>query len=630
MCRAPMLNEWLSSLDAGSLATVAVVLFGFAAIGLGSIVAGFARIEFASPAFRLFVCAAIGVDALALLVLLAGLAGVVGPVSVWSALGTFAALGVWRERDSIVGSSLAVLRGDPLWVGLFVALAIFYVGSTDLLPGGWDSLTYQVAVPYRWMEIGRPDVLFDLPYSAFPALPQLLLWPLVTIGGITAPRLLQWLAYMFVFAGLHAILRRQVPKLPAMSLTLAFALAPVCLVMVKDMYAEPWILVQIIGALALLVGRRDGSERRGPVMGLLGLFAGAACAVKLTGLSTAAVLLMLGALHAGGASLAGLARFAIVASVFAVPFYLRAWVQTGNPLYPFFASWFTSDEATLEMSRLHHKMGDRYGFHGWSAFFKVPILAAYHKVSAFDRVIVGWQFVAAIALAVVAAIPRFRGPHGRLALHCAIGAALMYVFWFFTAQQTRFLLPLSLILTVAAGGGLAGLANVHARVPPIVAGALLVLTAVIAVNDSSFVHYRAAWTDAWRKQPSRPVAAMAGQGYTKAVRALLKETPPDARVLLMFERRGLYIPRRHEIGTPFFQAARFTPPPKTADELLAQIVADGFDYVLLSPGDKNPDAVPGYGKRQKPVIRQLQTLTERGALEQVWAGDGYRLLRVTE
>ena len=57
------------------------------------------------------------------------------------------------------------------------------------------------------------------------------------------------------------------------------------------------------------------------------------------------------------------------------------------------------------------------------------------------------------------------------------------------------------------------------------------------------------------------------------------KTPRSSRILLIFEKRGLYIPRRHEIADPGFQEKYFRNFPASTADFLHEI--KDFDYILV-------------------------------------------------
>jgi len=112
-----------------------------------------------------------------------------------------------------------------------------------------------------------------------------------------------------------------------------------------------------------------------------------------------------------------------------------------------------------------------------------------------------------------------------------------------------------------------------------------------------------------------------GEGHLEAIEALLSRTPPDAKVLLLFEERTLYMPRRCSIGTPFFQSEWLTPPEK-AGGLAEAIRKGGFTHVLARSPENSPDLLPGHLQRAAAVLEEAGRMAKEGALKPVWGGPG--------
>jgi hypothetical protein len=68
-------------------------------------------------------------------------------------------------------------------------------------------------------------------------------------------------------------------------------------------------------------------------------------------------------------------------------------------------------------------------------------------------------------------------------------------------------------------------------------------------------------------------------------------SPPDARLVLLFEHRTMYVPRPAEIATPFFQAGGFTPPEAFADAecVIEALRRDGIRHVVMTRSPVGPD-----------------------------------------
>jgi hypothetical protein len=131
-----------------------------------------------------------------------------------------------------------------------------------------------------------------------------------------------------------------------------------------------------------------------------------------------------------------------------------------------------------------------------------------------------------------------------------------------------------------------------------------------------------------RKEPLRFAGFFQrDEDYIRLLEAVGK-TPPDSRVLLLFEKRGLYVPRRHEIGDPGFQEKYFKTIPENTDAFLKEI--KDFDYLLLGSEEKNVDLQEsGIEIRQKLHALTASALAE-GRLEIVLSGKSCYLLKVKQ
>lgn len=127
-----------------------------------------------------------------------------------------------------------------------------------------------------------------------------------------------------------------------------------------------------------------------------------------------------------------------------------------------------------------------------------------------------------------------------------------------SSQQARFILPLFFPVLFLAASGLAWL-------PVRWRNAAL---AVIAGGDASVVS-----AEVWKisTTPGAPCRcarqapadflrfADREKEYANLLDYIGRTLPEEAKVMLVFDRRGLYMPRRCVLGTPFFQEAFFTP-----------------------------------------------------------------------
>jgi hypothetical protein len=149
-------------------------------------------------------------------------------------------------------------------------------------------------------------------------------------------------------------------------------------------------------------------------------------------------LLGLGALALGG----------LVAS----PWYVRNWLRTGNPVFPFFLNIFGGRAPgwDLERSQLYEALFSLYG----NAMTPLDYLFSPVRLSLFAQPeepvyydgVLGIAFLFAVGLIVWALATRRLDREIGLALAVTSG---LFVFWLFSSQQLRYLLPATPALAVA-------------------------------------------------------------------------------------------------------------------------------------------------------------------------------------
>lgn len=628
------------------LAACAVVALFAAGFGLGRLIVGrvgAVRWPWAAAAVRL----TIGLNLLALLGMVLGLTGALaGGRSLWL-LAVAAAINLvdlrqaWeraREQDQAsarVKSAHRAVRGRKRSRGaraLAAVLVVFTLGPALCYPDGWDELTYHAELPRRWLAAGWPEFYTDLPYSGFPSLGETLLWLGGPIEHVIAAKLLIWSCWIVALFMLFSLLRRGLAAGSAMLLIFAFAISSTVLLISANCYVESILMLDSAALLlAASVPHRlfEGLPKRAPAV-VLGVLAGGAAAVKLSGLPLLVLPLLwrLGEFRLSRAGRSAAVRSAAiylaVAVCVAAPFYARPWTLSGNPFYPFYGEWFSSDEALIAMSRYHHDIGGApFGVRTPATFVCGPVLMALNE-ELYDGSF-GWQLPCFIAIAAAGALAV--GPRRRRRLIGSLAAAVwLYLFWFLTAQQARFLIPSILAMTIIAA---AGLHSFHRRKRK-AALALVMLASLASVPWQTAPFYLSSWLAAIGIVNTTDfVDEGTGFDYLPLVREL-RTLPADARLLLLFEHRGFYLPRSHTIGTPLFQERFFTPPEEFSEpEKIIDAIRQGkFTHVVMGRAPMGPDRV--MADRFDSFLRAMERCVNEGRLEIVWQSERYVILRTTD
>ncbi len=604
------------------LLTALALLFTAFAIGVILLRVGRLRIR-RHPVDASLLAALLGLDLLSLAMLAIGQVALL-PRPVLQALlmaGTLAAVAIVVVRRRELTALSVHLWGRRKRLLLFLPLLVLPLGKAMTAPIGWDELVYHLTVPAQWLADGKIAVYPDNPYSGLPSGVELLYTLAMGAGNLIAPGSLNYLVWLLTIATLYRVVRRFARPWSAGVLAVVFACSTVTLTLVYETYVELFLLLNVLGMLLVLRHYPAARQVRVPVL-MGALLGGAACGIKLTGIMLPALLLPLlwhrrrhlsWRLAAGGAAL----FLAIVAC-----YYARPYLAMGNPLHPYYARLFTpGDRLAVLVSEYHHHLTTaRYGAKSLVEVVLSPLHLGWMR-GRYDGAL-GWPWLLILAAAVVALARR------PLLWRWGIGGMLCYLLWLASAQQARFVLPAVVVAYVLAAWTL------H-ELPGRWRLAATILLLAVGLWDSRLGDPRLI-RDQWavlagRSSMREYVAPWVGNDYLAAVDAVGLHTEPDARLLLLIEKRALYIERHVELGTPFMQGAYLTPPELHDDspkELADYLRRERFDYLLVGLPLRDPDQLSWYNERMNGLMAVIGEAARGGQLEAVWQRQPYLLLRV--
>ena len=327
---------------------------------------------------------------------------------------------------------------------------------------------------------------------------------------------------------------------------------------------------------------------------------GAALSIKLTTVFVIAALALVVLLRArqaqnddaenqksAGAILAkGFGAFA-VAGLLASPWYLRTWAKTGSPIFPFYMNLWKGEAAgwDAERSALFQQMNSAYGGASKTVFdyllapLKISLFAQPEIPQFYDGVL-GVSFLLGLILIVWA----WRKHEFPIELKIAVGTSLVvFLFWLFSSQQLRYLLPIAPGLAVAT-----------------IVAARLVSQKSAAFEKTIFVCFLATslagilTSAAWfaEQNPLRVVAGGETRDdylsrrldYYDYYRVINNDLPADARVWLVNMRRDSYNLRRAYFSDYLFEdwtLRQMIWNSRDANELREKAKQLGVNYILV-------------------------------------------------
>lgn len=527
-----------------------------------------------SPIERVAFSAGLGLGAFSFLVLVAGLLGAIPSGLIGVLVLVAAVILLARPLRAValdIGAGLAGLRPQGrlarlacLYTGLVLGMAFLWALAP---PTGWDSLTYHLNGPKLYAEAGRIAHVQDVPYLGFPEMLEMAYLPAVRVGLPSAAQLVHW-TYAALIAMLLADFTARRWGRPAGWMAAAiFLSAPTVFWLAGWAYVDLALAFYTLAAFVVLSNRAcpapgeispngPGSFPRLSSTGsliLAGALCGLAIATKYSAAPMACALLLLVLIRGDeskrpsvSARLRAAAWFGGAAALVAAPWYIKTWLTTGNPVYPFFLGGVFWDSWRAWW----------YGRWGTGLAFSQPWRLL---VAPLEMTILGVEgaegFSATIGplflmLAPLAALawPQMNGERRRITLDILILLAVMYAGWLVQVAgsallvQTRLILPAFPLLAILAAAGFSGLAvldtpQLSARR---VVGALAALTLILTAGGLAWDTVASDRLLFLSGARSRDAYLEAHLGAHYAAMRAVNTLPAGSRVLFLWEPRGFY------------------------------------------------------------------------------------------
>jgi hypothetical protein len=387
----------------------------------------------------------------------------------WVALGALivglALAGIAWRRDQPVRSAPAPLSPAALTacvlVGIVLALALVAALAP---PTARDALFYHFALPKAYLTAGGAVLV---PYNMATFYPQevemQVVWAML-LGRLADDRLAETAAgaTVFAFAPLLAFItygwarERGVDRAWASVAALMVVAIPTVYDIAGSGYVD--LALTAYAALAVRAVGRWWSTLNREWIAPLALAIAGALSIKLTAgfiaLALAVVVLVRVATtqdRDGEDGRAPRRRAAITGAgglllgvLLAAPWYVRTWMRTGSPVFPFYLDIWPGEAPGWDVarSRLYQSFLSTYGDpHGVLDYVLAPIrlsVSAQPDLPAYYDGVVGIAFLFALPVLAWALYRRRLDVELRIAV---LMSTAMFLFWLFSSEQIRFLLP---------------------------------------------------------------------------------------------------------------------------------------------------------------------------------------------
>ena len=488
------------------------------------------------------------------------------------------------------GATLPTRRDLVDAFALAVAIAAFLTAlvAAALPAVWWDPIAYHLPIVAAALAKGAFTFTPTMVQSGFPSLGEAAALPAYAIAG-SAGAAMVTLGSGVCLTALVAALAARIASGSGATAAMLLASSPLWLWLAPTFYVDVPFAMLVLAGLVMVMGCAGEGGLKAPALddrsagyAVAGWLCGAAAAVKYSGLGACAILLVTTLLVAKSRrGRSGLA-FVLGAAAVALGWYLRTFIATGDPLYPFLSTYLSHDPAVTAFAARYVDMTRNWCGGGNSAS---DLLVLPYRLLTGPRDFCGdpgMALRAGIVFAIASSVAL------RSALAIALITLALTIAWFFASQQWRFALaPVSTYVALVASGTTV----LGTRLRALYVAALCVVGAFsVALN----------WLPSGRAQAANSIvpafAYISGRQSAAqylddrletfaAAQWLAKTLHPGDRVLALDDVRDYYFPPGTMWGNPFYQQAISVDWLASAASRYAALRALGVRFIVVNAND---------------------------------------------
>ncbi|MDP8253410.1 MAG: hypothetical protein P9X27_03315 [Candidatus Kaelpia aquatica] len=347
---------------------------------------------------------------------------------------------------------LKTIRAEIILPLLLIASYLFITQLNALTPPvSRDALNYHLYLPKLYLEDGQIMTIAENIYSYFPAYWGLFYSFLISLSSDIMPKLMHSLFLImsiFLIMDFVKILNREAKPIHGMIAGIIFLSAPTITKNAAWAYLDISFSFYLLLGIYMIIQSRQSRNRA--YLYLAAISIGFATGMKYLGLIWIALsgLLIIEIDGSIYKSFKSCLRFALVATLIASPFYIRNYIQTGNPFFPFLSNIFGYQNIEAEKFELIMAYFKSYGE---GIYFKDFLLLPYRLLFESEFGIPS-KFDGKISLLFIASIAAIIKIRKTIPYKSLLYMPLIYLLlWFLLSQQIRFLIPLLAILSIITG-----------------------------------------------------------------------------------------------------------------------------------------------------------------------------------
>ncbi len=477
--------------------------------------------------------------------------------------------------------------GWRLGAGSFAFLALVGWASPEM---SWDAMTYQLSLPkFYLIEHGFYPVE-RIPPAHAPSLGQMVhVWGLA-LGDDRVARAVHLAAFLGTMVALYSAGRALFSRRAGGLAALLYGCTPFLVTHAYRGYVDHFTaLLATLGLLGLVrLQTEETTDDFGGSTHFLSLIAlGALGAFKYTApmFWAAGVILLLRGWVMRRWGVGKVIAFLSICALFSVPWLLKNFLYTGDPVYPYLSNWFSTRDWTLFDARASSL---KFPVEGWRGLLRLP--GVLYGVFFSNYGGARYEDVGPVLVLSIPFLFLLSRPAWRVLSIVLLPGAVILGSWLVTSHQLRLVMPLLGMAALAAGAAWDRALTVWDRPKH---GLAMLLSLLVGLQVLSLL-----WGMTQQSNPFPHFAGMESreryldavlrpEGYLKQVRVLGEALPRDARVLSIGLSNPYYLERTGPYDFDHVEPALgvWARGASDADELFRRLRRRGITHIAYNaPG----------------------------------------------
>lgn len=505
-----------------------------------------------------------GLGTLAYLIFAAGIAGF---LYAWVILSIIALMGVLSFGEiikfikEIITTAKSLGKSKLKAAESFTIFGMVALGALAIIPAlapssglDWDGLAYHLAIPKLYLAKHSIHYVPFISHSNFPFLTEMLYTIGLSLGSTGIAKLFHYAMYLGTAATIYSMCARHINVITGRIGALLFMSVPVIMWEAGVAYAD--LATAFYITLAVYAVLNWEQTKAHPWIIICGVMCGFAMGTKVLA-AVPIILLCVWILLASGRSKEWGSGFklalavGIISLLIGSPWYIKSYIYTGNPFYPF----------------LYNIFGGKYWSQGAADAYRGSQLAFGMGRSVDKLFMAPWNLMAngtyffdlpdpknpkiwgLIGPAFIGLIPVYFASAGRNKTVLKIGVlSLMFgISWFILMQYSRYMITIIPLLCIPAAAAV-DLANKEFKYAKHIVNGFTALCVILSIT-MGFIFSIGASEAAFGSISSEEYLSKTLDVYSMES-YINKTLPEDARIVIFDEVRGFYLNREYIWGNP--------------------------------------------------------------------------------